>query len=109
MSAYKIETVLTTLVWVMEQKDYQDPTINLIKLFRSINRLQVAEDEALREPIIKELMNNPLIKTLFKLAFEKAVEDPTTRDDLVKRVKGLDPQSIAYSMVPEAVKDFLKD
>ena len=92
-----------------ETKRPQDPRINLFELFRSINRLQVAEDGASRELIIKELMNHPWIKTLFKLAFKKAMEDPTTRDDLVKRAKGLDPQSIAYSMIPEAVKDFLKD
>ena len=74
-----------------------------------MTRLREAEDKASREPIAKELMNNPLIKNLFKFAFERAMEDPTTRDDLVKHVKELDPQSTAYLMIPEAVKDLLKD
>ena len=111
MSAYEIEAMIGVLIWAMRQKDPQDPRIKLFELFRIVNRLNklATEDEALREPIIKELMNHPWIKTLFKLAFEKAMEDPTIRDDLVKRVKGLDPQSIAYLMIPEAVKNSLKD
>ena len=70
----KAETVLDTIIWVMRQKDSQDPIINLIELFRSVGRLQqVAEDEALREPIIKELMGNPMVKTFFKMGFEGAM------------------------------------
>ena len=63
----------------MEQIDPQYPTIDFFELLRNIIRLNklVKEYEALREPIIEELMNNPLIKTLFKSAL--AMEDPTIK------------------------------
>ena len=42
---------------------------------------------------------------LVKLIFERATEE----DELVKLVKGIDPQSIVYSLLPEDVKGLLKD
>ena len=67
------------------------------------------EYEALREPIVKELVNNPIVKNYLNLACERAMEDPTVRDELVKRTKEIDPQSTEYLMLPEAVKNLLKD
>ena len=65
----------------MDQETYrpQDPTIDFFELLKSMNRFTATENEALRGSVIEELMNNPLVKTLFKLAPEGAMGIPTIK------------------------------
>ena len=95
------------IIWLAFQEDPLDPKNLIITLFESlkkINRLYMAGVEVTHELFIRELWGDQV-----KSIFERAMEDPTQRDGLVKLVKGLDPQSTAYSLLPEAVKDLLKD
>ena len=109
MDAYNVELMYDILIWIIRRKDPQDPMIHICELFKGMNRLYMTKDEVSRELIAKELLLNGPIKNLLNLACERAMVDPTERDELVKFVKGLDPQSTEYSMLPEAVKNLLKD
>ena len=65
----------------MKEIDPQSSRVHFLELLININRLRIlaTEDEALSKPIIEELMNNPLFKTLCKSAFEEAMENPAIK------------------------------
>ena len=87
-----LKTMVKFLVWATRPKDPND------HLSESLNK-RLAGDTKLKT-IVDDQVN---------LICKLAMEDPNQRDKFVKFVKGLDPQSIEYSLLPEDVKDLHKD
>ena len=111
MDACDIAMMLSALIWTKVRKDriYPDLVENFFHILTGLGKIHMAKDEASRELIVKEITNGP-INNLIKLVYARAMEeDPAIRGELVKLVKGLDPQSTEYLMLPEAVKNLLKD
>ena len=97
---YDIEMMLNTMIWLTRPKD---PQGILTTFFESIKKLLRPEMTG------GELTPRVILDDLVKLLCKLEMEDPTQRDEFVKFVKGLDLQSIEYSLLPEDVKDLLKD
>ena len=84
----------------------------LFKSLKEFDRLQMTEgkDKDALDVVLEVLCDNQLnVAKMVMETCEIAMEDPTLRSHLLGHAKELNPQYTAYSMLPEAVKDLLKD